>query len=149
MRITEIVVELIKHMEAEEQKEFIASMADGKQPHRRPVPMTVEELWWQRKLGQGANMNWRWQTDIPVADLVAEYMKAVGWTRTPQGARSSLGHLLKRLCPGIRLVDGRYLMPSLEEARKDFLEECPRGGGKGGKGAGNNENQRPRMRLEE
>lgn len=125
LTLTEIVNGLIVRMGEREQIDFLKSMKAGERPGKRLIPKTKKEIWWYRKLGQGARADFQWELQVPAADLLAEFMEAMDWKESKRGARVALGILVKRLCPSIRLVEGVYLMPPLDLAREDFLKVCP------------------------
>ena len=120
-KLTEVVVALIEMMEAEEQDEFLATMATGKRPTKPQRPMTDAERWWRDKL----NPRTEWATSIAGDDLVDDFIQGTGWKGTRHGACTSMGKLLKKLCPNIRRHDGKFLMPPYKDAKRDFLDVFP------------------------
>lgn len=121
--LTEIVCALVEMMEETEQKGYLEKMAQSKRPTKPPRPLTVGEKWWHGKLNLKHSKEWI--TDITPSDLLDDYIERTGWTKTRHGAATSMGTMLRQVCPNIRRHNGKYLIPNLEQARKAFLEEFP------------------------
>lgn len=134
--LTDIVVALIEMMEGEEQDAFLATLAQGKRPTKPLRPLTDAEQWWHDKLGLRHGKDWL--TEITSSDLVDDFIKRTGWTKSRHGAATSMGGMLKKVCPDIRRYDGKYLIPGNKQSRRAFLDAFPghRGSGRGADGPG-------------
>ena len=121
--LTDIVCALVDMMEAKEQDEYLAAMAQGKRPTKPPRPQTKGEIWWYEKLNLRHAKEWI--TDITPSDLLDDYIERTGWTRSRHGAATSMGVMLKKLCPDIRRYDDKYTMPGLDQARKAYTDVFP------------------------
>ena len=119
--LTDLVCIIIEMMDAKEQDAFLETMARRERPTKRPVPMTAGEIWWRDRLSPQR----KWITLIAVDDLVDDFIKGTGWKDSRHGAATSMGMMLKTLCPAIRRRKGKYLMPAASEAREAFTDVFP------------------------
>ena len=129
--LTDIVCALVDMMEAEEQDAFLASLAQGKRPTKPPRPMTPGERWWKDKLSIHPEAGETWIMTWTRDDLVDDFIRGAGWTKSRQGAATSMGIMLNKICPDIRRYDRKLLMPNLKQARRAFSDvfPAPRGAG--------------------
>ena len=130
--LTEIANAIIEQMGAEEQTTYLAAMAQGKRPTKPPMPMTDGEKWWREKLHPDGEWATTWTPDA----LLDDFIKGTGWTKTRQGAATSMGTMLKKLCPAIRRHNRKYLMPTAAQARKAFRDVFPSSRGTGMQASG-------------
>ena len=123
--LAEIANAIIEQMGKEEQAAYLATMATGKRPSRPPRPKTVAEKWWWDKLD--LRHEEVWLTETTFGALVDDFIERTGFEKPRHSAATTIGVMLKKVCPDIRHHNGKCLMPTLKQARRAMADVFPVG----------------------